>query len=159
MLRFAYRKRVALWLSLICLAVVSTACFGGSEDPLVRGAGRGDLPAVERLLDKGHDPNASVLGGYTALMEAAGRGDLEMVKALLSHGAEASAKTTHGWTALMSVAARSGDLEIARLLIERGADPCGQHDQEAPPQRTAEELARANGHPAVAEVIDSFARC
>jgi ankyrin repeat protein len=102
------------------------------------------LVRVRLLLEKGLTVNAAANSGGTALMFAAGAGHFEVVQALLAAGADPNAvvaatseyieqvvaavaegKTdveTHkdGITALM-LAAESGHLEIAQLLVEQGA--------------------------------------
>jgi len=56
------------------------------------------------------------------LRRAAGRGDVAAVKALLDSGAAVDAANSYGATAL-TFAADKGHIEVARLLLERGADP------------------------------------
>lgn len=55
------------------------------------------------------------------LREAARRGDVARVRALLDAGVKPDSPGRHGMTALI-VAAAAGQVEIARLLVERGAD-------------------------------------
>jgi ankyrin repeat protein len=102
------------------------------------------LVRVRLLLEKGLTVNAAANSGGTALMFAAGAGHFEVVQALLAAGADPNAvvaatseyieqvvaavaegKTDvephkDGITALM-LAAESGHLEIAQLLVEQGA--------------------------------------
>ena len=93
------------------------------SDPLVRAAFEGDLPAVEKLLREGHDPNAlDRPTDSTALEEAVGRGDLKMVKALLDAGADVNAENRAGRTALMSLG-EGATPELLRALLDAGADP------------------------------------
>jgi ankyrin repeat protein len=103
------------------------------------------------LLDKGADPNAAAQGwtalhsitsirkpGQTAGPAPKGSGNLdslEFVRKLVAHGANVNARTTRrpnvsGPTALSLVgatpflmAARTGDAQLMRLLVELGADP------------------------------------
>ena len=56
-----------------------------------------------------------------ALREAARRGDVARVSALLDAGVKPDSEGRHGVTALM-VAVFSGQAEVARLLVKRGAD-------------------------------------
>jgi outer membrane protein assembly factor BamB len=56
-----------------------------------------------------------------ALHEAARRGDLARVRSLLDSGVKPDSEGRHGFTALM-VAAGEGHVEVARLLVARGAD-------------------------------------
>ncbi|GAC1326798.1 MAG: hypothetical protein NVSMB25_26300 [Thermoleophilaceae bacterium] len=76
---------------------------------------RGDDEAVARLLSD--EPTLD-------LFEAAAVGDAEAVERLLAAGRESAVSfTPDGFTALHLVAFFSGDLRIARLLIDAGADP------------------------------------
>ena len=78
----------------------------------------GSRECISLLLDRGADVNAANRYGSTALMWAGG--DASMVKSLLGRGAAVDAQTTDGTTALL-VAARYGNLESLRLLLEHGA--------------------------------------
>ena len=55
------------------------------------------------------------------VFEAARKGDIEAVKAALDAGTDANAKDDKGST-LLNLATRYGHLDVARLLVERGAD-------------------------------------
>jgi ankyrin repeat protein len=82
---------------------------------------------VELLLQAGADPNLRLYGGDFALRWAAIRGiDLRITKLLLAHGADVNADK-HGGTAL-HVAAYNGRVDVAKLLLEAGADANGPHD-------------------------------
>jgi ankyrin repeat protein len=86
----------------------------GLADELVTAAEDGDGAVVARLLAVGADPNASVNGRY------------------------ASGKVVHA--SKLCVAAASGHLEAARLLLEAGADPsCADGDGTTPLMREAGE--------------------
>lgn len=85
---------------------------------------RGDTEACRRLLSAGADPNA--LAGYgpavdPVLRVAASRGYTEIVSLLLAHGARVDGAVDELATALYSSAGQ-GHLDIARLLVEAGAD-------------------------------------
>ena len=56
------------------------------------------------------------------LFEAATVGDVAVVRRKLGEGAEVEDRTDDGYT-LLHLAAYFGRLEVARLLLERGADP------------------------------------
>lgn len=91
--------------------------------PLSLACTNGSAAMVETLLAAGADPNAALRTGETPLMTAARTGRVEPVKLLLARGAYVNAKeTTQGQTALMWAAAES-HWEVARTLIEYGADP------------------------------------
>src|SRR5262245_42124717 len=57
-----------------------------------------------------------------ALWEAARQGDVAAVRKLLDEGVPVDAKSRYGATAL-SFASHKGQLEVVKLLLERGADP------------------------------------
>ena len=74
------------------------------------------------LLNKGADVNLKSNTGWTALMTAIGRGASEdLIKGLIEHGADVNARFKTGRTPLM-LAVKMGKIEVARLLIDRGAD-------------------------------------
>ena len=103
--------------------------------------------AVEALLRRGADPNATTSRGQTALMGAAAKGHAKIVAALLRGGAAVDVVNKNGETALMATAF-CGDVECARLLLEAGADATlratGHH------RLTALEVAEEEGN---AEVV------
>jgi ankyrin repeat protein len=106
-------------------------------------AGKADV--LELLLAKGADPNARGVRGQTALMWAAAQQHPEATKVLLAHKADLNARSDV-WTQLWQTApeqdvhpdyqlnvklggdtpllfaARSGDLESAKLLVAAGAN-------------------------------------
>lgn len=56
------------------------------------------------------------------LISAAAAGDISSLVNALDGGASADGRGENGWTPLIA-AARNGQLECARLLVARGADP------------------------------------
>ncbi len=119
-------------------ANVNDAMASGAS-ALVVSAHSGHGPLAIYLLRQGADPNAAK-AGYTALHAAVLRSRIELVRALLDHGAEPNALVEHGtpgrrFSADYSIraqligatafwlAAKYGELEILRVLVERGADP------------------------------------
>jgi len=118
---------------------------------LVLAVGSGHFELAAALLDAGADPNASAQG-WTALHHITwirkpgtgsndpapyGSGNMDsltLVKKLKAHGADVNARVTRrpnvGVTALNFIgatpffmAARGGDAELMRLLVDLGADP------------------------------------
>ena len=106
---------------------------------LVIAAHSGNGPLGVYLLEQGADPNLAE-AGYTALHAAVLRSQVELVEALLDHGADIDALVVHGtpgrrFSADYSIryqtiggnalwlAAKYGELDIARILAARGADP------------------------------------
>lgn len=87
--------------------------------------GAGALPAVERLLRLGIDPNLLDHGGHTPLYavanECASEGGGEVVRALVQAGADVNACGGVTRATPLHMAARRGHVEIARALMECGA--------------------------------------
>ncbi len=152
-------------LALIQAGADAKAALLTGETALMECARTGAAKAVAAMLKAGTEVDAKESGqGQTALMWAAGMGHFDVVKLLLEHGADANMTTAEtaakvpntcricswkpspgGFTALL-FAARSGDLESARLLVQAGADPNAA---------TAEDgnslvIASASGHEDVA---------
>ena len=117
--------------------VDDTAAAGTSA--LVIAAHSGHGPLATYLLERGADPNAAN-AGYSALHAAVLRSEVALAEALLDHGADVNSIVQRGtpgrrFSADFSIrhqavggnafwlAARYGELAIARLLAERGADP------------------------------------
>lgn len=142
------------------------------ETPLMAASRTGAVPVVKLLLAKGADVNArEAVKSQTALMWAVSEKHADVTKALLEGGADVSARSAvrkrrvntdaagfgagvvmeveqGGYTALL-FAAQQGDLESARLLLDRGAAP----DDTAPDGTTALVVASHSGHRAVATLL------
>jgi ankyrin repeat protein len=87
-------------------------------------AGRGDLARVKELIAEGYDVNAIDEIGKTPLHYAVNDEQCEVVTYLIEAGADVNAhdEATIGNTPLADVAGKCS-LNIARILIEAGADP------------------------------------
>ncbi len=107
----------------------------GANTPLHVALEGGSPPLVESLLAAGADPNAP---GWTSgdgqpwfpLFRAVtwswaspppDETSPSLTRPLLDHGANAKASTANGWTAL-HLAAQSGSVELAKMLLEHDAD-------------------------------------
>lgn len=90
------------------------------ETPLISAARRGDVAAVESLIEEGADIDATDEEGWTALERASSAGQLETVKLLLKKGARPEGK--HGFSTPLIMAAHWGKVEVARALLDAGAD-------------------------------------
>ena len=122
----------------------NTALLSG-ETSVVTAARAGQVDLVTLLIARGGDPNVRAPRGQTALMWAVAQRHPDVVGVLLAHGADVHARSDSwsqrfqwgsgsdqhpdtlvwveqgGFTPLL-FAARSGDLAVARLLVEGGAD-------------------------------------
>jgi len=110
---------------------------------------------LELTLENGADVKSLNRYGGTALIPASEHGHIQTVKILIDAGVPLDHVNDPGWTALQeAVLLNDGgpnQQEVARLLLEAGADP-----QITDPQgRTALENARRLGFEELAEVIES----
>ena len=113
------------------------------ETPLMVACRSGNPAVVAQLIARGANPNAHGSRGQTALMWAVAQRHPDVVKVLLVHGADIQAKSDvwsemmavpphgylgynkmipHGGDTALMFAARVGDLESAKLLVEAGAN-------------------------------------
>ena len=90
--------------------------------PLLLACENGSAPMVDRLLKSGANPNAAVWTGETALMRCARTGNVEAVKSLLTRGADVNAKDNRQMHTALLLAVAERHPEVARVLIEHGAD-------------------------------------
>jgi ankyrin repeat protein len=81
----------------------------------------GSVADLKRLLDGGLKPDTRTAEGTTALMLAAR--DLEKVKLLIERGADINARAATGFTPLMIASRFTGNVEVVRLLLKKGAQP------------------------------------
>ncbi len=109
-----------------------------AKQDLLTAAGRGDLTAVNALLQKAgadvNDAKETALGPTTALMKAASNGHLEVVQALLGAKADVNAMRARdsgpkdqlgdGATAL-ALASQNGHLNVVQALLAAKADVNG----------------------------------
>ena len=107
--------------------------------------------AARALLEHGADPSApsrNVMKVTPLHSAVADGGNTAIAKMLIAAGAEVNVAQRHGWTPLHGAAA-TGDVEVVRLLLARGADPHAKHDGGA----TALDLARENDHSEAAALL------
>ena len=98
---------------------VYTSVQAAAYDELLRAAELGDVKGLERLLDRGSDPNTADPKGNTLLMIATREGHKDVVWTLVRRKANTNRRNQYGDTALMMASIR-GDREIGRMLIEFG---------------------------------------
>ncbi len=114
---------------LLCSLALTTSALPAAATPatdpgsrLRDAATRGDLAALQALLDAGADVNAASEYGATALALAADRGQPEAVKILLEHGARVGAVDSFYNSTPILWAAYNGHTEVVKLLLAAGAD-------------------------------------
>jgi len=142
------------------------------ETPLMAAARTGAEPVVKLLLARGADLNAREgAKSQTALMWAVSERHAGVAKVLVEGGADVTARSAvrkrrvntdaagfgagvvmdveqGGYTALL-FAARQGDVDSARILLDKGASP----NDTAPDGTTALVVASHSGHPEVAALL------
>lgn len=94
------------------------------RERLHEAAADGDLPEVQRLAASGAPLEAFDSQNCTPLHHAAAQGHCAVALWLLEHGADVNAHDEQaiGETALC-LAVKAGHVEMAELLLSRGADP------------------------------------
>ena len=88
------------------------------ESALMMAALKGNLPTLQRLLERGAKVNQP---GWSALHYAATGPDSRTVELLLDRGADIEAASPNGTTPLMMAAQYGSDASV-ELLLKRGAD-------------------------------------
>ena len=85
-------------------------------------AQRGDLEMIRQLLSHGADPNLADEGGKTPLHWAAYKGEFFSLETLLDAGAEINKRDHRGRTALVIAIHNCDNVNVLKLLLDRGAD-------------------------------------
>lgn len=104
------------------IVLIGFSCaFAGSYDDFFRAVVSNDTRRIERLVERGFDPNARDPNGHPALIRAL-RADSSHSALTLARlpGLDLEAMNRAGETALM-MAALKGDLAVCEVLIKRGA--------------------------------------
>ena len=118
--------------------------------PLHTAAFRNDAEAVEDLLARGADANATNHARATPLHY--GTGSERIVRALLQAGAGVDAVSAAGLTPLLTAVARDRSVEVARQLLESGANANASVPRSDGPYR-ALTLAILGGDSRTAELL------
>ncbi|MBZ5632575.1 MAG: ankyrin repeat domain-containing protein [Acidobacteriia bacterium] len=126
------------WLLVGALAFTLTAADDpDGTTPLHWAVRANDLDAAQRLLRSGADPDAANRYGVTPLSLGAENASAPLIQALLQAGA-------HPTSAILMDAARTGNAEVVRMLLARGADA---NARESSLGETALMWAAAENHP------------
>jgi len=113
---------VVVWLIAAVAGETATADDSSRRNlELIAAAGRGELPAVEKLLSEGADVRAKDGSGKTALNNAAYGNHAELFRRLLAAGSNVNERDNVPTSPLMTAAA-PGYVEIVRLALAAGAD-------------------------------------
>jgi ankyrin repeat protein len=102
------------------------------------------------LLEHGMNPNHMNWHRVTLLHHMAAKGELAKAKLLVDHGADIDALDEEYRSTPLGVAARSGQRDVVKFLLERGADP----ELAGAPWATPLAWARKKGQSDVAAVLD-----
>jgi len=118
--------------------------------PLIMAAKGGHDALVQRLLEAKAQPNPCRIA-HTALRGAAINGHSSTISILLAAKADPNLESLHSRTPLMGCA-RAGHLQVARILIEAGADiaKCNADGE------NALFLAQANGHTELTALLEKL---
>ena len=128
---------------------------GYYETPLQGALYKGHLSIVLLLLERGADPGSHDHNGHTALYMASSHGYSEVVDSLIDCGADLNTQCEDNnnsldvrWTPLQ-VAIHKGHLDIALLLLKRGADP----ESRCYGDQTALYMASSRGYSEIAQSL------
>jgi len=107
----------------LILTFTCNSAFAQNRHELHEPAGRGDLGAVRKVIEKGGNIDKKDIAGQTALMYAAESGSMEVVKYLVENGANVNAVSGDaGRGTPLIYAAAANKLEVVKYLLENGAD-------------------------------------
>ncbi len=100
---------------------VAAANDDDGDNALMYAALYSTVECMEKLLQKGADPNAKNKLGETAILWCSH--DIEKTNLLLKYKADVNSKTTDGNTAFLAACVGNNQSEMIKLLLKHGADP------------------------------------
>jgi Ankyrin repeats (3 copies) len=118
---------------------------------VVNAAASGEIRLLDYLLAAGADPNIRAANGQSALGAAAAAGQTATVRALIARGAHVDSRTRLTLATPLTEAAQMNQLDMVRLLLERGADVHARDIM----GRTALDWARANCNADMAQLLQA----
>lgn len=90
-----------------------------AKDKIFAATRSGDTAFVRAWLDRGNDPDTSLMGS-TLLILAASHGRVEVMKRLVAAGAKVNARNISGATALFAASRSSNAADAVKMLIRAG---------------------------------------
>ena len=116
---------------------------------MVEAARAGDTVAVQALIRRRADVNASLPDGTTALHWAAQHGNLDLVEVLIGNGASVGVVNRYGVTPLR-IACEQGHLAVVEALLDGGGDANARRGESGD---TPVMVAARSGHRAVVKAL------
>jgi ankyrin repeat protein len=107
--------------ALECWQPLEGLIFPMKEQALHGAVGRGDVSAVSKLLQRGHNVNCTNSQGETPLHQAIEQQNVTLVRFLLKKGAD-PAKLPHYGVSTLYQAVESGNIEIVRMVMQTNVD-------------------------------------
>ncbi|MAM71563.1 MAG: hypothetical protein CMP91_10515 [Gammaproteobacteria bacterium] len=90
--------------------------------PLIQAAMNGNSAMITMLLEAGADAHATTPEGDNALLNAAKTGAVQGVQALIEAGADVNSRDSYLYQTPLMWAVASNQADVARILIDHGAD-------------------------------------
>ncbi|GMI85469.1 hypothetical protein HRI_002216200 [Hibiscus trionum] len=108
-------------------------------DNLCLAARKGEVRAIQRLIENGAAINGRDQYGWTALHRVSFKGRTDAVKMLIGKGIDINSRDEDGYTAL-HCAVESGHAEVVELLVKKGADVESRTNKGIKPLQIADSL-------------------
>ena len=113
----------------------------------------GGVDGARVLLEAGAEMDLVSRNDFSVYpIHSAAAGRVPVALLLVERGADVNVRQRHGWTPLHT-AAHNGSEELVDALLAAGADPAATNDDGV----TAADLARKDGHAAIAERLEALA--